>query len=83
MNNPQTRVIITKTPLHGAYELIEVDGEFCISEHQCSIPGAFATREGAIHATDLSDETIQRLQDAANARAGGTGGTITNADLGI
>lgn len=61
------------------------DGHFSISDEGGWLPGAFENEEAA----DLGHELkhmenwglLQRLQNEANQRSGGTGGVITVADL--
>ena len=57
------------------------DGVFAISSHQVWRPGAYEDERAARFAFRFGDETLQKLQDAANARAGATGGVITWGDL--
>ncbi len=56
-------------------------GDFCISDHDVWMPGAFDTFETAVRAFDFTDEILHAKQQAANDRAGGVGGTITAGDL--
>lgn len=57
------------------------DGAFVVSQNCVWIPGAYDSRETAERAVQMPDEILQRLQDAANERAGGRGGIITATDL--
>lgn len=59
----------------------EVQGNFVIAEGQVWLPGSYESRQAADFAFVFSYQALQDLQDAANQRAGGTGGTITMADL--
>lgn len=52
---------------------------FCISSHGVWMPGCYADEKTARAAFKVSDEVLQRLQDAANARGGSR--TITAEDL--
>lgn len=58
-------------------------GSFVASEHGTWIPGSFDTLAAARAAFKVSNARLQALQDRANARAGGVGGTITLEDLGV
>lgn len=57
------------------------DGTYSISSRQVWLPGVYEDERTAKYAFRFGDEALQRLQDAANKRAGGTGGVITYADL--
>lgn len=59
------------------------DGKYyyLLSENRVWRPGSFDSLAAAVKAQPLDDEQIQALQDAANARAGGSGGDITLADV--
>lgn len=53
------------------------NGTFTISSRRVWLPGVYESRRAARYAFRLPDQTLQRLQDEANAWAGGTGGVIT------
>lgn len=57
------------------------DGQFVISSHQVWLPGCYEDERTARYAFRFSHEILQRLQDDANARAGGKGGVLTWGDL--
>lgn len=57
------------------------DGSYAISADGVWMPGAYESAEAAELAFGFPDVILQRLQDAANNRSGGIGGTITLADL--
>ena len=57
------------------------DGAFVISSHQVWIPGIYEDERTARFAFRFSDDTLQTLQDLANATAGANGGIITWCDL--
>lgn len=57
------------------------DGCFVISAYGVWRPGTYTTEKACRMAQRRSDETLIRLQEHANARVGGTGGTITEDDL--
>lgn len=57
------------------------DGVCCISSRHCWLPGCYENERAASYAFRFENAELQRLQDAANERAGGTGGVITFADL--
>ena len=57
------------------------DNTYCISSHQVWLPGVYEDTRAANRAFKYDDFILQKLQEAANIRAGGQGGTITNADL--
>lgn len=59
----------------------KVGDKFVISSRGSWLPGAYEDERAARYAFRLPDETLQSLQDVANQRAGGTGGTITWGDL--
>lgn len=59
----------------------EIDGHFVISSRDVWLPGAYETRRAANAAFRLDCAELQKLQDQANERAGGTGGLITEVDL--
>lgn len=47
------------------------------------LPGVYENARAAYRAFKFPDEMLQKMQDNANKRAGGTGGIITNKDLDI
>lgn len=57
------------------------DGCFVISSSGVWLPGAYEDSRAARFAFRLPDESLQRLQDEANIRAGGVGGVITWSDV--
>lgn len=59
----------------------KTEGGYVISSHRVWMPGCYEDERTARYAFRFDDEVLQRLQDDANARAGGTGGTITWGDL--
>lgn len=56
-------------------------GTFVIADAGGWLPGVYDSRETAQSAFQFSCEALEELQDAANLRAGGTGGVITSGDL--
>ena len=58
-----------------------VDNGYTISAYRSWLPGVYESERAARNAFKLDDEVLQNLMDAANARAGGSGGTITEADV--
>lgn len=54
--------------------LYKVESGFVISSRGVWLPGCYEDERTARYAFRFSDETLQRLQDDANARAGGAGG---------
>ena len=58
-----------------------VNGEFVASSRGVWIPGVFEDERTARFAFRLADDVLIRLQQAANARAGGCGGVLTWVDL--
>lgn len=59
----------------------EVRGNFVISSHGVWMPGSYESKRAARYAFRFRNEELKKLQDAANARVGGAGGTITLEDL--
>jgi len=59
----------------------QVDGGFVISSGGTWLPGVYEDERTARYAFRLPAEVLQRLQDEANARAGGNGGVITWGDI--
>ena len=57
------------------------EGRYVISSRGVWMPGCYADEGTARYAFRFPDEALQRLQDDANARAGGTGSVITWGDL--
>jgi len=58
-----------------------IDNGYTISSYKSWLPGVYESERAARNAFKLRDEVLQGLMDAANARAGGSGGTITEADV--
>ena len=58
-----------------------IDNGYTISAYRSWLPGVYESERAARNAFKLNDEVLQNLMDAANARAGGSGGTITEADV--
>lgn len=58
-----------------------IDNGYTISAYRSWLPGVYESERAARNAFKLDDEVLQNLMDAANARAGGSGGTITEADV--
>ena len=58
-----------------------VEDGFVISSAKQWLPGIYDTEHTARYAFRFEAVVLQRLQDEANARAGGTRGVITRADL--
>ena len=61
--------------------IYSVDNGYTISAYRSWLPGVYESERAARNAFKLDDEVLQNLMDAANARAGGSGGTITEADV--
>jgi len=61
--------------------IYSVDNGYTISAYRSWLPGVYESERAARNAFKLDDEVLQSLMDAANARAGGSGGTITEADV--
>lgn len=59
----------------------KVDDVFVISSRGTWVPGCYESERAANYAFRFDDQVLHRLQDTANQRAGGTGGTITFEDL--
>jgi hypothetical protein len=59
------------------------DGVFVIASGGSWLPGAYEDKRTARFAFRLPNETLSRLQRAANARAGGYGGVVTWGDLAL
>lgn len=57
------------------------DGTYGISSHEVWLPGCYEDSRTANYAFRFGEGILQRLQDDANARAGGKGGVITWGDL--
>ena len=57
------------------------DGSFVISSRGSWLPGAYEDERTARWAFRFHGTVLQRLQEEANARAGGKGGVITYGDL--
>lgn len=57
------------------------NGIYNISSQEVWLPGRYKDERTARYAFRFSHAELQKRQDAANARAGGTGGVITYADL--
>ncbi len=57
------------------------DNGYTISAYRAWLPGVYESERAARNAFKLGDEVLQNLMDAANARAGGSGGTITETDV--
>ena len=57
------------------------DNGYTISAYRSWLPGVYESERAARNAFKLDDGVLQSLMDAANARAGGSGGTITEADV--
>ena len=58
-----------------------IENGYTISAYRSWLPGVYESERAARNAFRLDDEVLQNLMDAANARAGGSGGTITEADV--
>ena len=58
-----------------------IENGYTISAYRSWLPGVYESERAARNAFKLDDEVLQNLMDAANARAGGSGGTITEADV--
>ena len=58
-----------------------IENGYTISAYRSWLPGFYESERAARNAFKLDDEVLQNLMDAANARAGGSGGTITEADV--
>ena len=61
--------------------IYSVKDGFVVSEDEVWLPGCFETEALAALAVQYPSADLQRLQDAANERAGGQGGIITVKDL--
>ena len=61
--------------------IYSVDNGYTISAYRSWLPGVYESERAARNAFKLNDKVLQNLMDAANARAGGSGGTITEADV--
>ena len=61
--------------------IYSADNGYTISAYRSWLPGVYESERAARNAFKLRDEVLQNLMDAANARAGGSGGTITEADV--
>jgi hypothetical protein len=59
----------------------KTDHGVVISSGGSWLPGVFEDERTARWAFRFPDETLQKLQDAANVRAGGVGGVVTHDDL--
>jgi hypothetical protein len=57
------------------------DNGYTVSAYRSWLPGFYESKRAARNAFKLDDEVLQSLMDAANQRAGGSGGTITEADV--
>lgn len=60
-----------------------IGGTVVISENEVWIPGAYDSLETARAAFDLPQDWLADLQSRKNLEAGGQGGVITGADLGL
>ena len=58
-----------------------IENGYTISAYRSWLPGVYESERAARNAFKLDDEVLQNLMDAANARAGGSNGTITEADV--
>ena len=58
-----------------------IENGYTISAYRSWLPGVYESERAARNAFRLDDEVLQNLMDAANARAGGSNGTITEADV--
>ena len=61
--------------------IYSVDNGYTISAYRTWLPGVYESERVARNAFKLDNGVLQGLMDAANARAGGSGGTITEADV--
>lgn len=62
--------------------IYKVEGGYVISSHQVWLPGCYEDMRTARWAYQLPEEELQRLQEEANARSGGTwGGVITRGEV--
>ena len=61
--------------------IYKVNDGYCISFGGTWLPGVYDNSRTARWAFKFPDEALSKLQEEANSRAGGTGGTIVYDDL--
>ena len=59
----------------------KLDGGYVISAYSTWLPGFYESERAAQNAFKLPRNVLESLMDAANERAGGSGGAITEADV--
>ena len=60
---------------------LQADGTVLISSRSRWLPGVYESLQAALMAFRCDEATLRALQDAANVRAGGSGGIISLTDL--